>query len=138
MALVTWGGDRLRIETHWANGGQITQEGLSAGRSEKQGQNTVGQGVRLPPYLLEEFIPGHLPAYIMTGVTLHLVCVPQFSHLCSERSRPTVRFSEWGSLHCGSAKTSTSRAKILCGIATPNHQIGKLRLWKAKWTQQTL
>lgn len=45
MALVTWGGGRLRIETHKGSGGQITQEELN----EVQGQSVEGQGVHLPP-----------------------------------------------------------------------------------------
>lgn len=48
MALVTWGGGRLRIETHKGSGGQITQEELS----EVQGQSVEGAGSACdPPHL---------------------------------------------------------------------------------------
>lgn len=50
MALVTWGGGRLRIETHKGSGGQITQEELS----EVQGQSVEGAGSACDP-------PHHLP-----------------------------------------------------------------------------
>lgn len=50
MALVTWGGGRLRIETHKGSGGQITQEELS----EVQGQSVEGAGSACDP-------PPHLP-----------------------------------------------------------------------------
>lgn len=51
MALVTWGGGRLRIETHKGSGGQITQEELS----EVQGQSVEGAGSACDPP------PPHLP-----------------------------------------------------------------------------
>lgn len=51
MALVTWGGGRLRIETHKGSGGQITLEELS----EVQGQSVEGAGSACAPP------PAHLP-----------------------------------------------------------------------------
>lgn len=92
MALVTWGGGRLRIETHRGSRGQITQEELSSGSCEVQGQSEEGKGVHVlvpaPPicHLWLGFTPGHLPAHLVTGIMPHHACVPQFPRLCSGRS----------------------------------------------------
>lgn len=67
MALVTWGGGRLRIETHKGSRGQITQEEPS----EMQGQSVEGAGSACAPppicHLWLRFTPGHLPAHLGTS-----------------------------------------------------------------------
>lgn len=75
MILDTWGGSRLRIETHKASGGQITQEGM---RSEGKYSGVGSASASLPASLRGP--------YLLTRVMLHLVCVPQFPFLGTERS----------------------------------------------------
>lgn len=63
MALVTWGGGRLRIETHKGSGGQITQEELS----EVQGQSVEGAGSACaPPPSATSGCGSHQGIYLLT------------------------------------------------------------------------
>lgn len=67
MALVTWGGDRLRIETLEASGDQITQEELSSGRNEEQGQTTVGVGSASASLPATSGSSSHQATYLLTS-----------------------------------------------------------------------
>lgn len=69
MALVTWGGGRLRIETHRGSRGQITQEELSSGSCEVQGQSEEGQGVHVhvpAPTSATSGLGSHQGIYLLT------------------------------------------------------------------------
>lgn len=70
MALLTWGGGRLRIETHRGSRGQIAQEELSSGSCEVQGQSEEGQGVHVlvpaPPPPATSGLGSHQGIYLLT------------------------------------------------------------------------
>lgn len=137
MALVTWGGGRLRIETHKGSRGQITQEEPS----EMQGQSVEGAGSACaPPPSATSGFCSHQGIYLLTlGLaSIHImpVCLSFLASAVGEHS-PAVVVGELGkcslrTLPCESVQTSTSGAKSPPTAVTPNHQMGKVRPQEAK------